>query len=189
MKCLYYLAPSLVSTNQISDDLNDVGIGDWHVHVVSKDEAGLKNVKIHSSNWLETTDLLRDGFIGANVGFILGVLVAGGLLLFAPFGPDVPTIAYFFMVAVTTGFGAWVGGLTGIDSDNQKLRRFQTAINEGKYLILIYARKGIGEKIKKMMLERHPESRHVATDRHFINPFGRVRRKRRARQEDQAFEK
>jgi len=188
MKCMYYIAPNLVSTNQISEDLHDVGIEDWHVHVISKDEAGLKNEKIHSSNWFETTDLLRDGFIGANVGFILGVLVAGGMLLFAPFGPDIPTIAYFFMVAVTTGFGAWVGGLTGIDSDNQKLRRFQSAINEGKYLILIYARKGKGAKIKQMMSERHQEARHAATDRHFINPFGVVRRRRQARREGQAFE-
>jgi len=185
---MYYLAPNLVSTNQISADLHDVGVDDWHVHVVSKDEAGLKNEKIHSSNWLETTDLLREGFIGANVGFILGVLVAGGLLLFAPFGPDIPTIAFFFMVAVTTGFGAWVGGLTGIDSDSQKLRRFQTVIEEGKYLILIYARRGRGEKIKKMMRERHSEASHVATDRHFVNPFGAVRRNRRERQDGQAFE-
>ena len=185
MKCMYYLAPNLVSTHQVSDDLHDVGIDDWHVHVISKDEAGLKNEKIHSSNWLETTDLLRDGFIGANIGFIIGVLAAGGLLLFQPFGPDFPNIAYVFMVAVATGFGAWVGGLTGVDSENQKLRRFRTAIEEGKYLILIYAHKGKGEKIKEMMRKRHPESRHVATDRHFINPFTRVRRRR---QENQAQE-
>jgi len=179
MKCMYYLATSLVSTHQISNDLHDVGIESWNVHVISKDEAGLKNEKILSSNWLETTDLLRGGFIGANAGFIIGVLVAGGLLLFAPFGPDIPTIAYVFMVAVATGFGAWVGGLTGIDSENQKLSRFRAAIEEGNYLILIYARKGQGEKIKEMMRERHPESRHVATDRQFVNPFGRVHRRRR----------
>lgn len=187
MKCMYYLAPTLVSTTQISEDLHDVGIKDWNVHVISKDEAGLKNDRINSSNWLETTDLLRDGFIGANIGFILGVLVAGSILLFAPFGPDVPKIAFIFMVAVTTGFGAWVGGLTGIDSENQKLRRFRSAIDEGKYLILIYARKGTGEKIKQMMRERHPESHHAATDLHFINPFGRVRRRRQQRQKDQAY--
>jgi hypothetical protein len=182
MKCMYYLAPTLVSTHQISDDLHDVGIDDWYVHVICKDEAGLSNEKLHSSNWLETTDLLRDGFIGANIGFILGVLIAGGLLLFAPFGSEIPTIAYFFMVAVSTGFGAWVGGLTGIDSENQKLRRFHTAIEEGKYLVLIYARKGQGQKIKKMMQQRHPESRHAATDLHFINPFARLSRKRRQRE-------
>ena len=186
MKCMYYLAPTLVRTHQISDDLHDVGVDDWNLHVISKDEAGLKNEQIHSSNWLETTDLLRDGFIGANVGFILGVLIAGGILLIAPFGSGIPTMAYFFMVVVTTGFGAWVGGLTGIDSENQKLRRFKSAIEEGKYLILIYARKGMGKKIKQMMRERHPESQHVATDRHFINPFGRVQRRRRERQKGQA---
>jgi hypothetical protein len=177
---MYYLAPSLVSTHQVSDDLHAVGVDDWYVHVVSKDEAGLKKEKIHSSNWLETTDLLRDGFIGANFGFIMGVLIAGSLLLFEPFGPDIPTIAYFFMVVVATGFGAWVGGLTGMDSENQKLTRFHSAIEEGKYLILIYAHKGEGEKIKEMMRNQHPESRHVATDRRFLNPFGRVRRRRRA---------
>ena len=96
MKCMYYLAPSLVSTNQISDDLHDVGVDDWHIHVVSKDEAGLKNEKIHSSNWFETTDLLRSGFIGANVGFILGVLVAGGLLIFAQGSAIAPFIYTLF---------------------------------------------------------------------------------------------
>ena len=90
MKCMYYLAPTLVSTNQISNDLHDVGVDDWRLHVVSKDEAGLKNERIHSSNWLETTDLLRVGFIGANFGFIFGVLAAGILMLFKPFGPDTP---------------------------------------------------------------------------------------------------
>jgi len=179
---MYYLSPSLVSTHQVSDDLQDVGVDEWHLHVVSKDEAGLKNEKIHSSNWLETRDLLRLGFIGANVGFIVGVLAAGAMLLFKPFGPDFPSIAYFFLVVVATLFGAWVGGLIGMDSENQKLKRFREDIDNGKYLILIYARKGQGEKIKEMMRERHPESRHVATDMHFINPFSRVeRRRRRAR--------
>ncbi len=189
MKCMYYLAPSLVSTHQISDDIHSVGIDDWLVHVVSKDEAGLKKEKLHSSNWLETTDLLRDGFIGANFGFIAGVLAAGALMYFQPFGEGVPGIVYFFMVVVATLFGAWVGGLTGMDSENRKLRRFHDDIEAGKYLILIYAPKGHGEQIKAMMRERHPEARHVATDRHFINPFGRVeRRRRRERQQESAYE-
>jgi len=177
---MYYLAPNLVTTHQVSDDLHDVGIDDWNVHVISKDEAGLKNEKIHSSNWLEATDLLRSGFLGANFGFIIGVLIAGGLLIFKPFGSGIPTISYVFMVVVATGFGAWVGGLTGFDTEHQKLRRFSKSIEEGKFLILIYAPKGQGEKIKGMMQDRHPEIIHIATDRHFFNPFGRVRRKQRA---------
>lgn len=188
MKCMYYLAPNLVSTHQISDDLHNVGVDDWFVHIISKDEEGLKRDKLHSSNWLETTDLIRDGFIGANFGFIVGALLAFLLIYFQPFGPNVPSAAAIFPVIVATLFGAWLGGLTGIDSENRKLRRFHDEIEAGKYLILIYARKGMGEKIKAMMAKQHPEARHVATDRHFINPFSRVERKRRASQSEQAYE-
>ena len=188
MKCMYYLAPSLVSTHQISDDLHDVGIEDWLLHVISKDEEGLKKEKIHSSNWLETTDLLRDGFIGANIGFIIGVLAAGSMMLLEPFGPGIPGIVFFFMVVVSTLFGAWVGGLTGMDSENRKLRRFHDDIEAGNYLVLIYAPKGMGVKIEEMMSARHSEARHVATDKHFINPFGRVERRRRQKKQEKAFE-
>lgn len=188
MKCMYYLAPNLVSTHQISDDLHNVGVDDWFLHIISKDEEGLRRDKLHSSNWLETTDLIRDGFIGANFGFIVGALLAFLLIHFQPFGPNVPSVAALFLVIVATLFGAWLGGLVGIDSENRKLRRFHDEIEAGKYLILIYARKGQGEKVKTMMNDRHPEARHVATDRHFINPFSRVERKRRARQSEQAFE-
>ena len=41
MKCMYYLAPSLVSSHKISDDLQEIGIADWLIHVISMDEAGL----------------------------------------------------------------------------------------------------------------------------------------------------
>ena len=40
MKCLYYLSPTLNSTHQISDDLHEVGVLDWFLHVIAKDEAG-----------------------------------------------------------------------------------------------------------------------------------------------------
>lgn len=186
MKCLYYLAPNLVSTHQISDDLRAAGIDEWLLHIVSKDEEGLKREKLHSSNWFETTDILRDGFIGANFGFIIGVLLAAGFMIFEPFGTGIPAVSYLFLVVVATLFGAWVGGLTGIDSENRKIRRFHDDIDSGKYLILIYAPKGKGEPVRAMMKERHPEASHVATDRQFINPFSRIERRRRRREAEQA---
>ena len=179
MKCMYYLAPTLKDTHRISDDLHDAGVNDWFLHVVSKDEAGLKKEKLHSSNYLETLDLVRDGFIGANIGFIAGVIGAGLLMFLEPFGPNVPNFVYLIVIILATLFGAWEGGLFGVDNENQKLKRFHDDIEAGKYLILIYARKGQGEAIKEMMAVSHPEARHVATDRHFVNPFAVVRRKRR----------
>ncbi|NIP19111.1 MAG: hypothetical protein GWM87_13845 [Xanthomonadales bacterium] len=183
MKCLYYLAPTLDSTHRISDDLHEVGVLDWFLHVISKDEAGLKREHIHSSNYLETTDIIRDGIIGANLGFIAAVIAAGLVMFLEPFGPDTPKVVYFFVIVVFTLFGAWVGGLTGIDKKNKKLRRFQGDIDAGKYLILIYAFKEQEGVIRDMMKRKHEEARLVAIDRHFLNPFAGLQRRRRQRAE------
>ncbi len=182
MKCMYYLAPNLISTHQISDNLREAGVEDWCVHIISKDEEGIKRDKLHSSNWLETTDLLRDGFIGAGFGFMAGIFLAFLLMYFQPLGPNVPYIAALLLIIVATLFGAWLGGLIGIDSVNHKLQRFLKEIEAGQLLILIYVRKGHGDSVKTMMRERHPQTRHVATDRHFINPFSDVEQKQPARQ-------
>ena len=40
MKCLYYLAPTLKSTHDIAEDLHEVGVNDYFLHVVSRDEVG-----------------------------------------------------------------------------------------------------------------------------------------------------
>jgi hypothetical protein len=185
MRCLYYLAPTLDSTHQISDDLHAAGIKDFFVHVIAKDESGLEQQHIHSSNYLETLDIIRDGFIGAAIGAVAGLIGAGLLLYFEPFGPDVPRYVYFIIVGVVTMFGAWEGGLTGIATENNKLKKFHHDIEAGKFLILIYARKEQGATIRALMRAKHPEAELVAVNKHFINPFKPVRRRHRAARSDE----
>lgn len=176
MKCMYYLAPTLANTQQISDDLHDVGIKDFYLHVIAKDEAGLKKQHIHSSNYLETLDLVRDGFIGAGVGMLVGLAGVGLLVYFQPFSTEVPTFVYVALVVLATLFGSWEGGLVGIGTRNHKLARFDADIDAGKYLMLVYVRKEREREVRNMMQERHPEATLAAVDRHFINPFSNLQR-------------
>jgi hypothetical protein len=171
MKCIYYLSPSLKSTEEISNDLHSIGIDDWFLHIVSKDESGLSKKRLHSSNYLETLDLIRDGFIGAGLGFLAGLLMAWLASVYKPFGPEMPIIAYLAIIFVVTAHGAWVGGLTGIASRNRKLEKFGDAIERGEYIILIYAKKHEESNIKTMMENKHREARLAAIDPHFLNPF------------------
>ena len=60
MNCLYYLAPTLDSTHQVTDDLHTAGVRDFFIHVISKDEHGLGEHHLHSSNYLETLDIVRE---------------------------------------------------------------------------------------------------------------------------------
>ena len=176
MKANYYISPTLKSTHEISDDLHDVGINDWFIHVISKDEAGLSKEHIHSSNYLETLDVFRDGTIGGLIGFIFGVIAAGALMFFKPFGPNMPEYVYLIVIALLTLFGIWEGGLTGVASENRKLADFHDELEDGKYLILIYASKKQEQDINTMMEKKHPEAQLVATDSHFLNPFSRLKR-------------
>ncbi len=179
MKCLYYVAPSLDSTGQISDDLHDSGLDDFFVHVIAKDESGLKKRQIHSSNYLETLDVIREGFLGAAIGFVVGLLGATLLNYFGPFG-TVPAYVFAIVVAVATMFGAWAGGLIGMENENKKLARFHDDIEAGKYLILLYTRKDQEDAVRIMMQRRHPEALFAAADSHFVNPFSTLQRRRRA---------
>jgi hypothetical protein len=177
MKCLYYLAPTLDSTHHISDELRAAGIEDGLLHVISRDEAGLSKRRIPSSNYLETLDLLRDGCIGSALGLIAGVVGAGLLKVYAPFGPRVPTVVYIATVAAATLFGAWEGGLTGIATENKKLAEFHHDIEAGRYLVLIYAPKAREAIVRWLVRARHPEAELAAIDRHFFNPFSPVKRR------------
>jgi hypothetical protein len=176
MQCLYYPAPTLDSAQRISADLHALGVKDAFLHVIARDEAGLKQWNIPSANYLETLDLLRDGFIGSAIGFLTGLIGVGLLKLFEPFGPALPASAYFATLAVATLFGAWEGGLTGIATENKKLARFHGDIEAGRCLILIYAPREREAAVREMMCARHPEAELAAIDRHFINPFSAVQR-------------
>jgi len=171
MKCIYYLSPTLKSTQQISDDLHAIGVDDWFLHIHSKDESGLVKEHLHSSNYIETLDFIREGFIGAGTGFVVGLLLAALTSVTHPFGVQTPFIGYVAIVFLLTCFGAWVGGLCGVASENKKIAHFRDDIEAGNYLVLIYAKEDQIDRIREMMSSRHPEASLAAVDPHFFNPF------------------
>lgn len=171
MKCFYYLSPTLAETGSISDDLQKSGVNHWFIHIFSKNEAGITRHHLHSCNYLESMDLLRDGLIGAALGFIASLLFIGGLLLFQPFGPNLPLLPYLGIIVLLTCFGAWQGGLIGISAENRKLQPFSDEIAAGKHLILVYASRRAEEKVDAMMSRLHPEAKLMGTDPQFYNPF------------------
>jgi hypothetical protein len=187
VKCLYYPAPTLDSAHHIAADLHALGVKDSFLHVIAKDEAGVKHWYLHSGNYLETLDLVRDGFIGSAIGFCTGLIGVELLKLFEPFGPAVPGSVYFATVAVATLFGAWEGGLTGIATENKKLAKFHGDIEAGRCLILIYARQEQEAVVREMMRARHPEAELAAIDRHFINPFSAVQRRAESLRSEAGF--
>jgi len=177
MKCIYFLSPTIATTDQVSTDLPEIGVQDFYLHVICRDQAGLKRHQIHSGNYFETLDVVRDGFIGAALGCLAGLVGVGLLLYTKPFGDHVvQPFVYALLAGAATLFGAWEGGLLGVDSEHKKLAKFHDDLEAGKYLMLVYVRKHREQVVLEMMREKHPDAELVAIDSHFVNPFSSVRR-------------
>ena len=176
MKCLYYLTSTLDFTRKIISDLHLSGIDDWFIHVLSKDEAGLKKEEIHSSNYLEQLDIMRYGIIGALAGLSVGIFAAIAVNVTNLFGPEIPNIAYYAIIGFFTMFGIWEGGLTGIATENKKIALFHNDLELGRYLILIYAKKVSENLIEQVIKKRHKEAELVAVDASFYNPLTGLKR-------------
>lgn len=169
MKRLYYLSPTIESTEQISEDLHEHGVTDWRFHVLSKDEAGLYNHHLHSANTFQRTDLVRYMERGLICGAIVGVLFLIPLAYLEDFTVKAWLAISFFSVL----FGIWCGGVGGISQENYKIQRFHDEIEGGKYLIMVDVPKPDEELIRRLMSIRHPEASIQGHTSTFTNPFAR----------------
>jgi hypothetical protein len=171
MKRIYYVTDNIDSTEQISKDLHQAGISDWHFHVLSKDEAGLYKRHIHSANYVHKLDIIRNAERGAIAGFLGAVLVTGYVIAAEPFGSNLSGLVYVAIFGFITLFGAWMGGLVGIAHENQKIAVYHDDIASGKFLIMIDVKVGEEDKVQALMAEKHPEARFKRIGSTFINPF------------------
>lgn len=175
MKRLYYLTECLDSAEQISNDLHRAGITDWHFHVLSKDAAGLYKRHVHSANFIHKLEIVRYAERGAIVGFVLALMVTAYVITAEPFGPSTSGLVYMAIFGFITLFGAWVGGLTGIATENQQIAAYHAEIEGGKNLLLIDVRPTEEEQVRRLLSQRHPDAQYLRSGSTFVNPFNLVR--------------
>lgn len=171
MKRLYYLTRDLDSTEQISSDLHREGISDWNFHVLSKDEAGLYKRRVHSANFIHKLDMVRYAERGAVIGFIIASIATGYVIMVEPFGPAVSGLVYVAIFGFITLFGAWVGGLSGIATENHQISAYHSEIEAGKYLLLIDVRAAEEDRVKQLLAQKHPEAEYLRSGSTYISPF------------------
>ena len=171
MKRLYYLTPSLDSAEKISTDLHFEGIRDWNFHVHCKNEAGLYKRQVLSSNYIQKLDLIRFWERGAMLGFVVALIVIAYFMVAQPFSSRFTGLAYLTIFGFITLFGGWVGGLVGIENENQTRVQYRDAIEHGKYLVLIDVLSSDEENVINLMNNKHPEAQFKRVGSTMINPF------------------
>ncbi|MFT7222606.1 MAG: hypothetical protein ACI82Z_000129 [Cellvibrionaceae bacterium] len=153
MKRLYYLTDDIDVAERISDRLHEQGVANWNFHVLGHDKAKIVRHNLHGTTVLHELDIVRSGERGVLIGIIVGILVTNGVVFFTDFGNQANWMVQVASVLLFTGFGAWVGGLVGIQNENYKIRRFRKNLENGDYLLLIDVSRGQRQDVEGIISE------------------------------------
>lgn len=171
MRKLYYLTDDMFSVEQISRDLHEHGITYWNFCVHSKDEVGLHKRRVHSASYLQQRNVIRHGERGALIGFVVAILAVLYVMIAEPFGAQTHPLVYVAIFGFITLFGAWVGGLNGLATENQSIAKFHDDVTAGKHLLMIDVKKEQENVVKELMQKNHPEAEYKGSESTFILPF------------------
>ena len=173
MRRLYYLADTLAAVDAACETVRDDAPGDFKIHVLSRDEAGLYHHQLHSARSWQKRDFVRCGERGALLGFGLGVLAAVvGIGLGTYPGREMYEMVGVMLVTFTV-FGAWTGGLLGIQTENYKVQPFHDDIEAGRYLMMIDVHYSDAPRVRRIM-DYVPLLQYAGADNSLMLPFGRA---------------
>jgi hypothetical protein len=137
MKRLYYVANTLQEADAMHAALQRAGIGNWHYHVVSKDDVGVYKHHFHNASPLQANDVIIQGERGALLGIVAGLVIALIITgIFNYFG-DHLLVTFIVVTIVLTLHGAWAGGMVGLAQPNRNLKPFKADLDAGHYLFIV----------------------------------------------------
>ncbi len=154
-KRIYWLLPDLGSARRTMNELLLARISERHIHFMADEGADLTG--LHAANVLQTTDLVSAAQMGLVLG--AGVGAAGGVAM----GLELAGIAepggiVIGMAAVGAMLGAWVASMVGSAAPSRRLRRFERAMAQGQYLLMVDVRRTRVDQIEALLEETHPEA-------------------------------
>lgn len=165
MKRLYYLTDKIEFAEEISANLTMNNIDKHHIHVLSKNEAGVITHHLNGPNLLERLDFARCALYGMITGLMVAILAlfAGHFLI----GMEFSWLGQFAMIVLIMLFGTWVGGLIGFANENIHLKRFHNNIEEGKHLMMIDVSPA-EERLVHKIIESLNEAEYQGEDAHVL---------------------
>ncbi len=170
MKRLYYLTKNINIAQRVSDRLHEEGITDWNFHVLGKDKADVIRHQLHSTTPLQELDIIRSGERGVLAGFTFGVVATMVIAMFTSIGEYMGLLAQLATIVLFSLFGAWLGGLVGVSSENYKIRRFHDDIEAGYFLLMIDVQPHQISEVREVVVE-FDQIRQSGEDSTFDNPF------------------
>ena len=137
MKRHFYVSDDLDDLDRIEEELESRGVHRPQIHVFSRDDAAVEtHDHLHNIESVFKRDLVHGTIVGAWLGAVLAALVL--IVTALSDWPDTYTwMPFIFLAIVLLGFGAWSGGLYGIQVPNRDFRRFEPQLRQGKHVFIV----------------------------------------------------
>ena len=166
-----FLLNNLDESDQLQDELGEIGIHENDIHFVSENSSDYAGHHVHEASIAEETDLIHSSIRGAVFGFIVGIVTNVLLYFTQPFGWQIEPINIVFIVLLTIGFGGWMGGLIGIMHRNYRLSKYESELQKGKALMLVYTDDQHAKEAQSIVQKNHPNAVYLGQDSTYDNPL------------------
>lgn len=138
MRRYFYVSDNLDDLEKVESTLEEAGISRGQIHVLSNDDAGVKEHNLNQVYSWFRTDVISTTYKGALIGLVSAVLI---LFLSSSSGATA-TIGWapFIMLAIVClGFCTWEGGLIGSHLPSSRFKKFQANLENGEHILMIDA--------------------------------------------------
>jgi len=153
---LYFLLPDVESARRTADDLLLARVEDRHMQFLAR--RGTDLGELHEASYLQKTDLKHGAGTGLALGGVIGVLLGLSIVQYPPEGTNPQMVVVLATTVVGALLGAWMSSMVAAAVPNSRLKQFQGEIEAGKVLLMVDVPYASVERIRNLVLERHPEA-------------------------------
>ncbi|MEN8130607.1 MAG: DUF1269 domain-containing protein [Pseudomonadota bacterium] len=168
MRRIYFLVPDHDTTKTIVDELLLARIEERHIHVIAKEGAPMD--ELPEATFLQKSDFVPALERGMTLGGATGIVAGLVAMTFPPAGLVLGGGAVLAIALAGAGVGAWLSSMIGISLPNSCLKKFEDAIEQGEFLMVVDLPKERREEIDELVKQHHPEADIGGTEPH-VPPF------------------
>jgi len=161
---LYYVMPDLDSARKTMDDLLLARIEERHIHFLGRRGSPMEG--LHEANVLQKSDLVHGAQVGLTIGALLGCIGGALAVTFVLKEDNWQIVTVLGATILGALLGTWISSMVGSSVPNSRLKQFQSAIDEGKILLMVDVPERKIDEIKALVGQRHPEALDRGVDPH-----------------------
>lgn len=155
MKRHFYVSEDLDDLEIIEEELEARGVHTPQIHVFSQDDTAVEQHEhLHNIESVFKKDVVHGTIVGSWIGLGLAALVLI-VTSYTDWPESYTWVPFIFLAIVLLGFGAWSGGLYGIQEPHRDFKRFEKQLRAGKHVFIVDVDPEQESSLRRVV-ERHP---------------------------------